>query len=107
MISPWGRASLADNIGGSGVMLWEGDFSFLLREFNYDLMNKYRLGGDQRYISKRFAELGIKQKYIQDKFDGLVSYKLEILTGSYRGHPHIVCFHGHPRPHEVGAPWWS
>jgi len=86
---------------GSGVMSWNGDYSYLYDEFNKNpdrFMKEYktrRKWGDQSFI----------MDYLQEKpdsydFGELYSYKAHCLEGVPEG-TKLVYFHGKPRPWEV------
>lgn len=78
----------------SGVMAWNGDWSHLYRD--YDPTRNYPGHGDQGYIAGK-----VKAERFQDLFPGqIVSRK----KGPRNPNERIVCFHGHPRPHQVN---WS
>lgn len=87
----------------SGVMAWNGNYCYLLDNFDVDLIAEYTPGnggkmGDQAYIAEH---LGFVPEYIQDIFPGIVcSRKYEKLPT--RQKTPIVCYHGKPRPHETG-----
>jgi len=87
---------------GSGVMGWHGDWSALYYAFAADpqhVMATHRTGdrwGDQAFIADR---LNGRLATWQDAMPGaVVSYKVHGRTPGAR----VVCFHGKPRPHEVG-----
>lgn len=77
----------------SGVMAWRGDYSFLLDEYDPD--RTYPGHGDQGYIASK-----IEPERFQDLFPGqITSRKVKHTRNS---NERVVCFHGAPRPHEVG-----
>jgi len=87
---------------GSGVMAWGGDWSRLYYAFAADPqghMARCRTGarwGDQGFIRDH---LGRVPATWQAQVPGqIVSYKVHGRTPDAR----LVCFHGKPRPHEVG-----
>lgn len=87
----------------SGIMAFEGDFTYLLETFNKDMIDLYtpRLGGklgDQAYLEDF---LQVKVEYIQDRYPGLVaSYKWD--DEETKRNASIICYHGRPRPHDTG-----
>lgn len=84
----------------SGVMGWNGDFSFLSKEFNY-LLAKEKYHGDADIIQESLASHNIEIKYIQDiPNHGLYSYKWHCREKLPKDSK-VVCFHGQPRPHQV------
>ena len=87
---------------GSGVMGWHGDWSAIYRAFAGragHVMGTYQTGdrwGDQAFIAEHAGEA---VACWQDHVPGAVaSYKLHGRTPRAR----VVCFHGRPRPHEIG-----
>lgn len=83
----------ADQLG-TGVMAWEGDYSFLLHEFKDMYWNSQ---GDGHWLMRKRNRGELSVDYFQDLFPGrITSYKLHKEPGD------IVCYHGKPRPHETG-----
>jgi len=100
MIKPWKRGGWA-----SGIMGWNGDFSFITSSFNSSediLLYKW----DQRYIASCLNDKGINILPVQD-YVNVCSFKHH--CRAIRNYPEgtdIVCFHGRPMPHEViRMPW--
>lgn len=90
------------NGSGSGVMGWQGDWSAIYYAFRADpqkVMANHRTArawGDQAFIAK---QVGSRVQHWQDVAPGMIaSYKAGGRTQDTR----VVCFHGKPRPHEVG-----
>jgi alpha-N-acetylglucosamine transferase len=79
----------------SGIMAWEGDYSYLYKEYNPNL--QYPGHGDQGYIASKVSDIEFFQTIFPSR---IKSYK------AHRNHSKadIVCYHGSPRPHETG---WS
>lgn len=88
---------------GPAVMLWRGGFGAWIWD-EYALTGFPDLErGDQEWLECVFAEEGYQPPILQDLYPGLFcSFK-----GDCKPHPpagaRIVCFHGQPRPHEVGG----
>lgn len=87
----------------SGVMAWNGDYRYLLDEFNKEMIAEYTPGnggkmGDQAYIAEH---LGFVPDYIQDLFPGIVCSRKYEPIGVRKETP-IVCYHGKPRPQDTG-----
>ncbi len=92
----------------SGVMAWNGDFSWLTRAFDpavhipyYSDAARGSAGGpwgDGGYIAE---SLDRKPEILQEHFPGMiVSYKWQ--SPEERKDASIVCYHGPPRPPETG-----
>ena len=87
----------------SGIMAWTGNWHWLTEEFDYPHDSKqYR--GDQEYIQTALQREGRIPHKIQDYLK-VYSYKHHCQRGT-PADADVVCFHGHPRPHEVGGEWW-
>jgi hypothetical protein len=99
------------NAFASGFMAWNGDFSYLDRdidaatdrEYRGDLTGDWQRHGDQGWVNDH---LEIKPELTGDLFPGrFVSYKWDVRRkGRVPDSASVVCFHGVPRPHEIG---WS
>ena len=84
---------------GSGLMFWDGDYSYLYERFRQDpelYMGQYRKGGDQRYI---YENLGFMPQTFQELLPNkVVSRKVH----KNRENASVVCYHGRPKPHQTG-----
>jgi hypothetical protein len=85
----------------TGVMAWNGDFSYLSDGFDMSMDRNYRQTGnwgDQGYIIKT---LNITPQSIQQLYPKqITSYKQSAMLDKEKSS--IVCYHGNPRPHETG-----
>ena len=92
----------------TGIMAWEGEqLSFLYDKFMKNkgaIIGECDRGarsnvGDQAYLRKEIR----KEDWlpVQGVQEGVLSYKKDMRTKQNKT-ANIVCFHGHPRPHEVG-----
>lgn len=84
----------------SGVTIWRGDWTQLFSSCGPDEMALFRGNQDfcEDYINRGAYE-GRKLGYLQDTFDGILSYKFNMSWRTKmmdRGR--ICCFHGVPRP---------
>jgi hypothetical protein len=80
----------------SGMMAWDGDYSYLYDQFDPKFMSMR--GGDGEYIRKR-----VKADTFQNLFpEKIVSKKVHSLEERQKAS--VICYHGKPRPHEVN---WS
>lgn len=100
MIKPWKRKGWA-----SGIMGWNGDFSFIQQTFNR-ITDVLDYCWDQKYISAKLRENKNKIIPVQN-FLKIYSYKHHCKTiRNYPKDAQIICFHGRPRPHEVRKTLW-
>lgn len=79
----------------SGVMAWHGDYSYLRDAF--DPERDYPGHGDQGYIGHMLRH---EPDLFQDLFPGRIVSRKQPATRS--ADERVVCFHGKPRPHQVG-----
>ena len=95
----------------SGVTMWNGDWSELLRLCTREQQSKFR--GDQDFIEHAVTSGMISGRlgYLQDYMPGeIVSFKAHCLRCSQAPpeKARVCCFHGKPRPWDVPAedfPW--
>ncbi len=87
----------------SGIMAWTGDWSGLTEGFVWD--EEQKLLWDQRWISREVAR-DTEIRPIRELCGPILSYKQDCLKNSL-SRPSIVCFHGQPRPHKVGRPYFG
>lgn len=100
------KAFNKDRDFASGIMAWNGDFRFLYNQFMPEQhILKYKKW-DQRYIRDQLNGNGIKIEAIQDYQPGIYSYKHHC-KNNILDDTSIVCFHGKPRPREVGGVYWK
>lgn len=91
----------------SGVMAWQGDFSRIYKvaskEFSNGFFSQHLNDWDQVYIERKLKEeYGLEPEIVQHAI-GVSSYKRHFLErGKLIPDTRIVCFHGKPRPHELG-----
>lgn len=86
----------------SGIMAWNGDYSFLLNEIE-DIDLK---GPDHEYITDTLINRGVSIKKIERSIHNIYSYKRDILEKKIKIEAaSILCFHGKPRMHEVRHIW--
>jgi hypothetical protein len=88
----------------SGVMIWNGDWTWLYEEFDPVYMNKF--AGEQDYTTWQLIRTKTKVRLLQDEFDGFYSYKNNCREkGMYPKDARMIGFHGHPRPRECEEKW--
>lgn len=89
----WMLSDFNTRKGASGMMILPEDTDYIWNALQgADLTNPK---GDQYYLSQ------FPHKKLQDRYDGIVSYKNDVLSHGRMGR--VVCFHGRPRPHEAGT----
>ena len=88
-------------------MGFHDEMYFIYTEFKKEA-EKYihTLKWDQRYITQALKRRGSHVLSIQENLPGVVSYKKNCLKG-IPDDTRVVCFHGRPRPHEVGKPYFQ
>ncbi len=87
----------------SGIMVWNGDWSWLYKKFNYELISR-QLRGEEDYTNQQLKRLGVTPKVLQDSFPGIYSYKRHCL-GGIPADCSVLVFHGKPRPFDVPELW--
>lgn len=92
------------SILSTGVMAWNSPMQFLYpSEDEKRIIMENPRAMDQHYIVRKLTERKWNIDIVQDIIP-LVSYKAHCRDGGVPKEARIVCFHGKPRPHEVG---WS
>lgn len=104
----------------SGLMGWNGDMSCLYNKFKAEASHisaefrDFRGGvsfggqtgyfrGDQNYIAARVNDKEhLQVVYVQDLASGIYSYKVHVRDNGLPADARVMCFHGRPRPQEVG-----
>lgn len=88
----------------NGIQVWNGDFSWLLKNFDFEkIQAKYR--GDENYLIDSLYQKNIEIVSINENFDGIYNYKMDYLKKKIVGDPKILYFHGKPRPWNVINLW--
>lgn len=83
----------------SGVMAWNKRLPLT----KISPLDMKRYSWDQKFIQSEAMRHGLK---IAPLPGNIVSYKYHCKAGIPAG-AEIVCFHGKPKPHEVGGAWWE
>lgn len=90
----------------SGIMVWNGDWSWMFDEFDYHRCIKKGLRGDENYTLEALKSRGQEPRILQDVFDGIESYKLGVRGQMlFPENASVIVFHGKPRPHEIFPSW--
>ncbi len=98
MLKPFARSEL----WATGIMAWAGVLPWAKFRPTRAEMNDFEW--DQRYVSSLIKDKDTKVNAIQDVLTGICSYKHHCRSG-LPDDARVVCFHGHPRPHEVTSGW--
>ncbi len=97
----------------SGLMGWQGappkqPFNRFI-EKPEEHMRKFSKGGDQKFVYRALSNSGTRIAYWQELFpDKICSYKNHVVKewgGALLDEASLVCFHGQPRPWDVGETW--
>lgn len=88
----------------SGIMAWNGDFSYVRNNFNISMIKFFK--GDQDYIQKELLNAGEEIGYVDNFLKNIKSYRWHCRK-SIPNNISICCFHGNPRPKQVGMPFWG
>lgn len=77
----------------SGVMAWQGNYQYIMDD--YDHNQSYPGHGDQGYIATK-----VTPERFQNVLRSQITSRKAVHTRN--DNERVVCFHGEPRPHEVG-----
>ena len=101
----WRRGVKDKGRWASGIMAWSGDWSWIADSFRHDPQEAMRSEWDQIYLQELLLNAEAEPLAIQDEI-GVLSYKWHYVNDLERKgselDPAVVCFHGKPRPHEIG-----
>jgi len=88
----------------SGIMAWNGDWSWLYEQFDYEKFSR-QLRGEEDYTNAKLREKRVIPKILQDAFpESIYSYKRHC-SGGISSNCKVLVFHGKPRPFEVPTLW--
>ena len=104
MLEHFDKSKILEGKAASGVMAWNGDFSFLRSDFK-EKNKKCRM--DQVYIVNKLRRHGIKIGFVNEIIGSIVSYRWHSRTSGIPSNAVICCFHGKPRPRTIGMPFWG
>jgi hypothetical protein len=86
----------------SGVMAWNSPLGFICPTDDERKAILLRpKAGDQEFIARKLINAKWQIDKAQDILPGITSYKKYCKDGVPEG-TRVVCFHGRPRPHEIG-----
>lgn len=90
---------------GPAIMLWESGFGKDIWQSYEDAGYPTDLPmGDLSWINQHFQKTGYKADILQELYPNKIkSYKAHKCQDGVNRETKIVCFHGKPRPHEVGG----
>lgn len=103
MVRPQPKARRRGQKLSSGIMMWNGDWSWLYQQFKPEYMNRFK--GEERYTEWQLLKHHINVRFTQDYFNGFYSYKNDIRGNGMPENATVVAFHGKPRPRNCGEPW--
>ncbi len=90
----------------NGIMVWNGDFSWLWENFDYAKHSKLYRGDMEYSIPQLTNNEDVNLFALQDAMPGIYSYKFDCLPfNKVPDDAKIIVFHGNPRPQEVTEPW--
>ncbi len=84
----------------SGIMAWTGDWQWLISQFRKIEMDKYGQW-EQRYIKEKLWTADVEIQTINNYLPGIYSYRHHC-QDKVPNDARVICFHGLPRPHEIG-----
>jgi hypothetical protein len=87
--------------GASGVMAWDGNYSYLMKGFDTKQIPLYKsreAWGDQDWIN---GHLEGETDFFQDRFPGMIASR-KLGNEQERAAASVLCYHGNPRPHMTG-----
>lgn len=87
----------------SGIMVWNGDWSWLWKGFNYE-REKNNPVGEQGYTIRALTKRQVKIGILQRRISGIYSYKHHCQR-EIPSDCRVILFHGKPRPFEVPGIW--
>lgn len=105
----------------SGIMGWSRSRSDVSRAFMKDCQSgrfaddktrslrveRQRFRGDQEWLDVYVRKAGLQVVAVQDVQTGVFSYKADLKAATKCPETaSVVCFHGHPRPHEMPDDHW-
>ncbi len=103
-LQPWNPQNRKNGYFASGLMLWKNErYSFLYKEFDVKSIDSFPVG-DQQYMSEALEKHKEHFQSLQDRVPGIYSFKRNCRSGLPKG-ARIICFHGKPRPADIGANW--
>jgi hypothetical protein len=97
------KAFAPRNDYASGIMAYNGDWSCIHKEFDYEKA-KSIAGGEQEHTKQVLKRKGVTPKVLQNVIPGIVSYKKHCRRGVPKD-ARVILFHGKPRPWEVRDLW--
>ena len=94
----------ANRLYANGIMLWNGDLSWMYRTYDYKVAStEYPL--EQDYTSARLINGGCNIRVIQSAVSGVYSYKIHC-RDELQPNPRVILFHGIPRLHQLRNVRW-
>jgi hypothetical protein len=108
MCTPRNKRQIALGNWASGIMVWNGDWRFIYKNFNYDHHSRHNRR-EQVYtsgqIKKRIKQGKARIRLIDDHLTGWQRFKTMKDRSTLTEGTKIVTFCGKPRPHNCDIEW--
>lgn len=101
MLIPFNERRRKEGRWASGVMAWNGDFSYIPKNLSQKIIIELRM--DQTYIENMLREKGVDIKPINE-FANIFSYKWHCQKG-VPDKADVICFHGKTKPNNTRNEW--
>ena len=99
------KAFAAWNDYASGIMIYNGDFSYIWDTFDYDkALKDFSSGGEQEHTKACLRSHDVEIRTIQARVSGIYSYKKHCMK-AVPTDARVILFHGKPRPWGVKWLW--
>ena len=106
MIHPFKIPNKHNRLYANGIMLWNGDHSWMFRDYDYTMAaDDFPL--EQDYTSAMFIKYGYNIRVVQHAVDGVCSWKVN-MQRSMAPPPddtRVLLFHGKEKPHLFDRGW--
>ena len=102
MADPQQGAKLRGEKYCSGIQIWNGDWSWLFKNFKQE---DFKFKREQTYTYTKLLEAGISIRTVQEHFEGYYSFKHHCKRGRKPKDARLILFHGKPRPKDCEVEW--
>lgn len=104
MCTPRNKQQIAQKNWASGIMVWNGDWQFIYKNFNYENHRRYNRR-EQVYTSRQLKKKNANVRLIDDHIIGWQRFKAMENRNVLPEDTRIVTFCGKPRPHDCDIQW--